>query len=322
MDSIYQKALEGTLKSTKTGNKKTKITFINTLPITVRPAFINDKGLLEFGEDMPTKSKADYTDSYAGYAYLFVTADVGAFVHAYVQTDDSGKDITDVIEAARLCKPNDIGQIPAPTKARPIPPDSQGVLVGVAEKLANKVYVSIARYQFWRLSQESISLAANETRTVSFEETNGLQETSSNESTVSAAIGFQSAVGWGPISASLSASLSKTSTTMQQVVVTKETVAYHEVKIENPTPDARMFLRWQLTDVITIFKNLEPVASLVSGSIPSIVSKPYDPEKLPAAPAIKPDPRVIAPAFKLRTERAARMVGREAVSQPGRGRRR
>lgn len=306
MDSTYQKALEGTLRSTKTGTRKTKLTFVNKLPITIRPAFINTQGLLEFGQDMPTKSTAEYSDSYAGYAYVFVTADSGAFVCAYVQGADDGKDINELIDPAWLCTPNDIGQIPEPNKAKPIPLDSQGVLVGVGDKLVKGVYISIARYQFWRLTQESICLAAGESRIVSFQETNGMQQTSSDESTMSAAIGFQSRVGWGPISASLSASLSKTSTTMQQVVITKETVSYNEVKTENPTKETRMFLRWQLTDVITVFKNLEPVASLVSGSIPSIVSKPYDPAKLPDPPASKADPRVVAPAFKLLAAPAVR----------------
>lgn len=304
MKTLYQEALDRTLKSLAPAGDSSVLTFTNGLPISILPAWVRSDGTLEVKPEVAAGGVCTFTASYVGYAYVFLTADSGAFVCAYRQASDKAASVT--IGPSLLCEPNDVGKRPEPTDARPIPLDSQPVLVGVGimDRKTN-VVISVSRQQFWRLTQDSITLAPGEHRLMSFEEKDGMQQTSSNEKTVTGSFGATAGAGWGPVSVKISASLSSTSTTMQQVVFNKETTKIQEVTLDNKgNKNAVMHLRWQLMDVITIFKNIEPAASVISGISPTLVSKAYDPNSLPPASPLKLDHRVTSPIFSLAKGRA------------------
>lgn len=279
MNPIYQSALDGTLKSTVGSSTDSKIVFTNKTPIALYAAWITPEGKIDIQHMLKPGLSGSFDKSRAGYAYLFLTEDSGAFVSAHVQQNAGGESIA--IAGSMLCRPNDIGLRPEPSKSSPIPTDSQAVVVGIGIIKASSPLISVCRQQFWRLSPDSYTLAPGQKRTVSFQETSGMQQTSSSQSSVSDSLGIGASAGWGPISVSVSASLSRSSSKMQQVVVSNETIRFESVSLENATSDTVMFLNWQLTDVITVFKDLKPVASIISLVRPVLTSQAYNPNKLP-----------------------------------------
>ena len=114
-----------------------------------------------------------------------------------------------------------------------------------------------------------------------------MQKTTSEQTTVAASLGISASAGWGPISASVSTSLSQTSSTFQQVTLTEERTSFVSDTLENKTDKPRMLLIWQLTDIVTVFEgNGVPLSSIVSRNAPNVIGGPYDPNSLPAAPAL------------------------------------
>jgi hypothetical protein len=203
-----------------------------------------------------------------------------------------------ILAPLSLTKPNDLGPIPLPTASKPpitpqpptvvpnstmiVPPDSPRVLVGCGVA-PNGNYIT--REQYWERQSDSICMAGHETRTVSFTTTQGKQQTSSDTTTVSASLSTSISGGWGPVSASISASLSASRSSFQQVTVTEETTSYVSHTITNPHEVPVMYLRWQLTDVITVFQGPHgpagsppvgtPLSSVIMAESPIVVTGPY-----------------------------------------------
>jgi hypothetical protein len=196
-----------------------------------------------------------------------------------------------------LCSPGDFGPIPMPTYATPqyeisppplypvvppklstiiIPPDSPRVMVGCGTLPGDKKEM-VCREQYWQLQADSYCLAGGETRSVSLTSTQGLQSTSSDLTSASASVGTEASAGWGGFSASVSASLSVSSTSFQQVTVTGQTTTYISSELTNLGVDPVMYLRWQMTDVLTFCHRSthKPMSSVILNGSPVVVTGPY-----------------------------------------------
>jgi hypothetical protein len=141
--------------------------------------------------------------------------------------------------------------------------------------------VAVTREQFWHCTGESYSLAPGESRTVSYTATHGMQESSSDSETTNASVGVSASAGWGPFSASVSASLSESSTTSQQLTVSTQTTSFVSSSYVNLGEHSELNLFWQLTDIATVYDSTGlPLSSVVSGEAPTLVSGPWEIKEL------------------------------------------
>ena len=144
----------------------------------------------------------------------------------------------------------------------------------------------IVREFFWQRSDESYSLSVNELAKWSLTTFTGLETTSSDEQTVSTSLNASLSGGWGPVSASVSASLTTTSRSSQQVTVQNTQTKFVELTVRNEAQNPVMVLKWNLVDVVTIFtiqgNAMSPASSIITNLPPTIVSPAYDLTKLPS----------------------------------------
>jgi hypothetical protein len=223
-----------------------------------------------------------------GCYFIFVNYYSGAFAAVYPATAavPYNNNLILNIECSDLLSPNDIGIPPTPNQDVVIPPDSPRVVVGCG--VVNGNYV--AREQYWRRLPESYSLARGQHRTENYTTTSGIEVTTSQQSQLAASVGVGASAGWGPISASISASVSASSSTFQQISTNMQTTTFVSQGFDNTKGlTSKMFLYWQLTNVVTVFdSNGDPLSSLIYGSEePAVIDGPYDLSGLPARPLKK-----------------------------------
>lgn len=273
MKPHYQEALNGTLKSPPPGQKVTNIGFANDLDIPVFIRLVDTQGGLTPPHMIESHKGTTLKEGNVGWYVIFTSVVSGAFV-GVIQLNATQTEYR--VTADLLVRPNAIGKFPVPDYIDTlIPTDSPRVLVGCGTALNNN---PVTREQFWQRGTDSYMLAPNEKHTVGYSTTSGMQTTSSSEQEVSESLGMSTSIGWGPISASVSASLSKSSRSLQQLSVSSETTRYETVELSNTTDKPQMYLKWQLTDVITIFQNSiipQPIAAIVQANQPVLIGGPY-----------------------------------------------
>lgn len=281
---------------------------VNQLPVTLLIEYLPNPG-----EPMPYASgvpRAVLPNATTGFGWddqppgYYKVSEFGTGALITVCAIGPGQSTSYVLNKQSLCAPGDIGPIPVPTASvdpypiqpQPVPPrpnstiivpsDSASVLVGCGVLPNGNV---VTRAQFWKRQNDSICLAGHETRTVSYTVSSGKQQTSSDTKTVAESINASVSAGWGPVSTSISASLSQNSTTSQQVVVTEMVSSYVSHTITNPHEEPIAYLRWQLTDMITVMSvtpdtappysyygvNVTLLASLIQGENPTLAMGPY-----------------------------------------------
>ncbi|WP_341908816.1 hypothetical protein [Ferrovibrio terrae] len=323
MDQYTQAALNGSLVSPNWNNSAggIRLSLDNKLPVPLYLYGVTTTGTQSVnlsldGSGEPLLFPAGESTPFIMYNNSFFivrTAFSGAFVTLlYNQKGWSTATVT--IDASLLLPPNQIGLYPEPNPVMPIPPDSPRVLVGVGTTPTTPPNV-IVREQFWQRAGDSYLLAPGTKRTVSTTLISGMQNTSSEQDAVSKSLGLSGSFGWGPVSASLSANLSSSSTSFQQVSVSTESTQYESLELNNTTKHTQMFLRWQLTDVITVFQTytpsqsmteaapvtgfpppangpggMMPVTSITQVQSPIMISRDYKPGSLPAPPPPPPPP--------------------------------
>lgn len=315
MDPNACRLLSGTLAYTKEQSPFTSNVF-NDLPVPVQVDYVTNMGVrptsysgfpCTVGPGQTVKISGGGAGGPPAGFYKATVEATGALV-AVFELSLSAPDVK--LDWTVLSSPNDIGPIPIPTASvkdssvepQPgvprvnstiiVPPDGARILVGCG--IAPNLNV-VLREQYWARQNDSICLAGGESKTVSYTVSSGTQQTSSSESTIAASIGGSVGAGWGPISASLSSSLSRNSSVFQQVVTSQEVVSYVSTKIHNRHDEPIAFLRWQLTEVITILdvtQKLAPVASVIQVQNPTVVMGPYW-----ISPRSKPDTSLGAPLF-------------------------
>ncbi|MFJ6482375.1 hypothetical protein ACIQK6_19975 [Streptomyces sp. NPDC091682] len=233
---------------------------------------------------LPANGQESYTrqDSGTDWYWLFTNSYTGAFAAA-VRTPESGS-VT--ITSFDLLDPNDIGLPPKPGDGVIIPQDSPSIMVGCGELETGNVVV---REQYWQRLPDSYSIAAGAKRTISYTTTAGMESTTSEQSHVAESVTGSATAGWGPVSATLTASLSNDSTTFQQASTNVETTAYVSQTYDNSKGvKSRTCFYWQLTNVLTMFDSTgNALASLVYGAESPAVIDVHSPDDLPPRPLEK-----------------------------------
>ncbi|MFE2144841.1 hypothetical protein ACFXA3_24400 [Streptomyces sp. NPDC059456] len=299
MNDDYRKAINGTLTSSTGSGSGFGLTFHNMTAIPLNMYLIAGDGSHwgwsakrqtflpgEPGYLIPGATKAGYQGGSSmaqgnptlGWYWLFTNALTGAFAAVFGTPSVAG-DIC--ITTWDLLEPNDIGTIPVPDVDAGIliPTDSPRVVVGCGLMSVNSGSSNVVvREQFWQRLPDSYSIAPGETKQSSYTVTSGKQETTSELSTLETSVNASASAGWGPVSASVSASLSTSSTNFQQVTVTEETTSYvAETYSLDPTAESpEMMLYWQLADSVTIYDSKNnPLGSIVTGTQPMVIGGPY-----------------------------------------------
>ncbi|MFC5804980.1 hypothetical protein [Streptomyces formicae] len=293
MNDTYQDAISGTLVSVDKGSR-TNMKVTNGTPVHLLVYWVGLDGLL-YGLHGRTRKPAPgypgqvldpgatitWTNIDQSYYFVAKVGYSGAFAAVWRAGQDNA---TVTITGRDLLDPDDIGEIPVPTSSMVIPPNGPRILVG-AGVLQNGRFVT--REQFWQRLPESYSLAAGETKSVNYTQTQGMQASSSDSKTVTASVSASAGGGWGPFSASVNASLSQSSTRTQQMTVSTQTTTFTSTQYDNETAHGQMCLFWQLTDVLTVFDATgTPLSSVISAKGPSVVWSTSDVDELAAQ---KPD---------------------------------
>ncbi|MFF3840026.1 hypothetical protein [Streptomyces sp. NPDC001930] len=281
MTDIYQQAINGTLasKDSPTGSPLT-LSNETCVPLTV---YLLSTGGAHYSarttpdqytndNDVVVQVGSSYTLQNPGseWYWLFANVYTGAFA-AVCQTPASGS-VT--ITSYDLLDPNDIGRPPHPEGDTLIPPDSPKIMVGCGTLANGNV---VAREQYWQHLPDSYSIGPLEAKTVSSTVTSGMQQTTSDLVTVEASVTGSASGGWGPVSASISASLSVATSSFQQFTTTAQTTSYVSDHYENTSDrHSRMYLYWQLTDSVTVYDtDGTALSSVVTGTQPVVIGGPY-----------------------------------------------
>jgi hypothetical protein len=316
MNDTYARALAGTLRSEDDGAAG-DFTIVNGLCVSLALWWLSEEGE-QWGFDPQTGQAQDGAPPHplqpaaqvllpevpAGYWWLLTTLGSGAFA-AVVGKEAPKQPLPSrylgttrvTVSPDDLVAPNELGRPPQSDDRHVVPGNSPRVLVGCAMIAAPGALGSaLTREQYWELTGDSYSLAPRERRTISYTETTGMETTTSSQETVARSIGASVSGGWGPVSASVSASLSSSSTTFQQVSLSSESTTFvsREVTNESET-EAEVVLVWQLIDLVTVFEAKGgALASIVSAINPAIVqSSFYSPPRPAHAP--RPPGRLTAP---------------------------
>ncbi|MET8686915.1 hypothetical protein ABZV77_22130 [Streptomyces sp. NPDC004732] len=278
MNSTYQQALDGTLVS-EDGPTGNPATFTNQTCVPLYLYLLSTDGqhfsaLGSPDQYMPEGSiglsanGGSYTrqDPGVNWYWVFMNGYSGAFAAACQTPSDGSVTIT----SFDLLDPNDIGLPPQPGDYVLIPPDSVPAMVGCGI-LPNKN--AVVRQQFWQRLPDSYSIGPGETKTVENTLTSGMEQTTSNLTTVEGSVMGSASAGWGPVSASISASLSASATSFQQFTTTTQTTSYVSDFYQNTSEtDSEMHLYWQLTDSITVYDaNGVVLSSIITGTQPVII---------------------------------------------------
>ncbi|WP_426361859.1 hypothetical protein [Streptomyces sp. E-08] len=290
MNDTYQRAINGTLtsKDSQTGEPAT---FSNQTCIPLNIFLASTQGELYdasgpidvWMDESPWLLPPGYSftrqDPGEEWYWVFMNAYTGAFAAA-CQTPESGS-VT--ITSFDLLDPNDIGAIPHPHRDVLIPPDSPLIMVGCGT-LGNGN--AVVREQFWQRLPDSYSIGPGESKTVSNTVTSGMRQTTSALQTIEGSVNTSVGAGWGPVSASVSASLSQAATSFQQFTATTQTTSYVSDHYDNTAGEhSRMYLYWQLTDSVAVYDSSGNVlSSLITGTQPVVIGGPYPPESLGARP--------------------------------------
>ncbi|MFE0689464.1 hypothetical protein ACWGNE_00385 [Streptomyces xiamenensis] len=293
MNSMYEDAIRGKLVAKGGGEVLPQIPVSSRLPIPVAlygDGFGGRTGVNPETRDLEPGRPPAIIPPYGGGepkpvmvrpitgAYLvFTSALSGAFV-AVVEVTAETREIC--VSSWHLLEPNDIGMVPEPDAGAGIyiPDDSQPIVVGcgVIENVSGPVAKPniVIREQFWEILPNSYSIAPGEEKRYSLQITSGMQSTTSDQQSVEASIGASAGVGWGPVSASVSAALSASSATSQQVVMSEEAtenVSNTYTLDEERHSHARMVIRWQLSDRVTLYDGATVLSDPGKSALSSVV---------------------------------------------------
>jgi hypothetical protein len=225
---------------------------------------------------LDTKSlSTPWKGTYAGDVIIFCAATTGGFMSADTLHQPAGSEISleqcvlprqaaaleEIFKAPNvgsdwrdLVSPNDLGEPPSPDEDVLVPIDSPRVVVGIGGRRAEMggTWSFLLHEQSWRRSASSIVLAPDETRTLTTTHTSGRTETSSSESQITEAIGATLSAGWGPVSASISASLSRSDTTSRSISLAESDSVSMQITYKNTDPTRpELLLFWNIIDIYT-----------------------------------------------------------------------
>jgi hypothetical protein len=175
-----------------------------------------------------------------------------------------------------LTKPNDIGPIPQPSQAIPIPQNSPNIVVACGAAANGNIVI---REQYWNLIGDSFTMLPGEMHQVSYTVVTGRQSTSSSETTVGASLGLSGNIGWGPISAGLSVAVNANASFFQQVAISEQSTTFISSTVTNTSEKPMLVLRWQIMDVLSVWHHGVPLATVSNGGM--VIAQAYDLTGLP-----------------------------------------
>ena len=151
-------------------------------------------------------------------------------------------------------KPNVLFNPPAPTGEILIPPDSPRILVGAgyAPQGSSGGWNILIHEQYWKRSDHSCSVPPNSEKTIIFTHKTGRVESSSSLKTTSETLGTSLSAGWGPVSASISGSISHTTSSTHSVTLSdSNSVSVQDTFKNESSEDEELYLYWQVIDSYT-----------------------------------------------------------------------
>ncbi len=275
MKPIHAQALHGTLTSPARVRRarkpgapgasaedfKLKVKNETTLRISLYS--LNAQGKRKFrGTLEPGKTGEE--SAFERQAWVITTTHSDAFITSFraARAND-----TVIIDYTVLTEPNNIGEPLAPTPTMLIPPDSPRVLVGFG--LTDNDY-GVTREQYWRRGSDSFSLPPRSEKVVRLSVTNGMESTSSSLEDISQNVGASLSAGWGPLSASVSSSLSEHSTRFQSVTFTEQRAIDVADTFKNDSDKDVVVFRWQLVDIISWIKGGKVREVVSSAQVPMV----------------------------------------------------
>ncbi|MFD3998830.1 hypothetical protein [Streptomyces sp. NPDC058548] len=303
MNDDYRLALGESLKSTTTHETFQELKIGNLCDFPLSVYLVSDEGWWIGGVDdvfvapgfpsltVPAEVAQTFVSTQGfdlGWYLIFLNARSGAFVSvkrlsSAVYSPSQGC-MWLLVGAPDLLDANDIGPVPQPSASVVIPPDSPRVVVGFGRTPKGNTLI---REQYWQRLPDSYSISAGARRTVEYTVTTGMESTTSTQSDLGSSVMGDVAAGWGPISASLSTSLSASSTSFEQVSTNVETSSFVSQVYDNTQGEkSRICYHWRLANVLTVFDAGEPVSSLIYGSGPAVISA-HNLEDLPPRPVRK-----------------------------------
>lgn len=284
MDPLLKDYLDGTLKSPEKPELGKSLDFINDLDIPIAVGVLAPDGsAFPLQKVVPPSQTGQFSGQPTNWYFLAWALD-GSLAAVRLPTSVDNNKAQIKIGPADLSSPGDIGPVPSPSAEIPIPNDSPSILVGTGQAADSQGTTTyLTRAQFWKLSSDSITLAPNEEVSTGYTSMTGIQETSSETDTVAASVGASLSAGWGPVSASLSASFNRSTTTFQQYVSTQRDTRYESRTYKGDAAGTTMIFRWQLYDVVTISSSADNkiLAQVTTAQHPDIV-KIYKETELPA----------------------------------------
>lgn len=309
-------ALNGELTSSDSTTTTGSLTITNGLPIALTIFWLSPTGE-QWGWDDQNQRFARGTPGYQlaasdssqiasfdtaplpdGSYFVLTTVDTGAFV-AVAPWDSTASPRwanPAAVDNMSLLLPGELGPPPSSTATRIIPGDGPRVLVGIGQATAGGP--TVTREQYWRLSSDSYSMQAGDQRVSSITTTSGMESTSSSESAFSSALGLTTSasgsIGWASISASISANLSYSSSSFQQVTLNSQTLSYIQL---TPVPPSEpvLVLFWQICDIITVIDSAGKIAASTVTALDPAIGR-IEPLNIPEPTGTVAD-RVHRPAF-------------------------
>jgi hypothetical protein len=281
MRSTYQQALNGTLKSAPSG-PEFQLSFQNHTDISISLYKASIVGMQEYFGGLSPQTIIKSAPLQQGNYIIVKSAITGGFM-TVIQTGSVTDGVYHIINS-ELSAPHDIGPFPVPNQDIIIPTNSARVVVGCADmdKDLNPKQ-TVLREQYWRRLPESYTLDPHEVKTINTTVTTGREQTSSSMETVNENLSLSAGAGWGPFTAHVSASLSRTSNNSQQLVITEETTKYISSVLTNENNDYPvMILRWQLIDIIHVIEHnkFTPLYTVSVALDPILSDGPYNLEKI------------------------------------------
>lgn len=292
MKALYRALLDGSFKAEIDFTRRIeRITIRNNTNIPVQPKFwleLMFSGATHLPAMPPysnltlTADSERWPGTYPGDVVIFTSTSTGGFIAAHEVTSlaSTGADaqlpalhvlprrersleqmLAELPYAGAdwrdLVAPNDIGPPPSPTDDILIPPDGPRIVVGLAARTADQAgtWDNLIHEQYWKRSSSSYSLAPGASRLITVSHASGRVDTSSSMENVSESLGTSVSAGWGPISASISANLSKSETTSRSVTLTENSENTSQESFRNETDEDETILYWQLMDVYTWISN-------------------------------------------------------------------
>lgn len=134
--------------------------------------------------------------------------------------------------------------------------------------------LTLRHCQYWRKNSSSYAVPKGVIKRTIVEHSAGVTKSSSTQETLAISLGLDVSAGWGPISASISASLSYSSTTANGLILQDEVITTAEDIVRNISDVDGVVVYWELVDSVTIEENSNILASFDNAQSPP-VSRSY-----------------------------------------------